>query len=148
MNSIRQSRHDRAAVSIAGMVEQLSRIYAIRAFAAGLNPVQWAALRHVATANESTRSIGAFARLHRTTPSSASQTIGALVAKGLLTKQVGSDGRQRILRLTPKATALLRRDPLQELAKIIGSFPPERQFALAEMLEAMMRDAQSENVSR
>ena len=141
LTSIVKSREEQAAFSIASMVEQLFRVLAIRAFEAGLNPAQWAALRHVATANESARSIGAFARLNRTTPSSASQTIGALVAKGLLTKEAGQDGRERILRLTPKGIAMLRRDPLKNIVKIIAEFSQDRQFALAEALEVLMRDA-------
>ena len=136
-----QSRQERAALSIAAMFEELSRVLAIQAFEAGLNPTQWAALRHVATANKSARSIGAFARLNRTTPSSASQTIGALVAKDLLSKEAGSDARDRLLRLTPKGKVMLRRDPLKDVARIIGRFSQDQQFVLAESLEALIREA-------
>lgn len=141
VTTISSSRHKVAAHSVAVMVEQLSRVLAIRAIAAGLNPAQWAALRHVATANESARSIGAFARLHRTTPSSASQTIGSLVAKGLLTKEAGSDGRERVLKLTPKGTTMMRRDPLKDLAQVIAEFPEDRLLGLAEVLELLIRNA-------
>src|SRR3546814_8184106 len=59
-------------------------------------------LRYLAHANESACQIGAFAKFHMTTPSSASQTISSLVSRGMVTKKAAADGRRWTLSLTAK----------------------------------------------
>ena len=134
-----QGRRDRSARAIAELIEQLSRTIASRAFSGGMNPVHWTALRYISQANESARQIGAFAKFHMTTPSSASQTMTALENKGLVTKKAGPDGRQRILELTPKGRRLLSKDPIQALAASIQTLSDDQMFLMAEVMENLTR---------
>jgi DNA-binding MarR family transcriptional regulator len=134
-----QSRRDRSARAIAELIEQLSRTIASRAFTGGMNPVHWTALRYLSQANESARQVGAFAKFHMTTPSSASQTMTALENKGLVIKKAGPDGRQRILELTPKGRRLLNKDPIQTLAASIQALSDEQMLLMAEVMENLTR---------
>lgn len=132
-------RRERSARAIAELIEQLSRTTASRAFANGMNPVHWTALRYINQANESVRNIGAFAKFHMTTPSSASQTMTALENKGLVAKKVGPDGRQRLIELTPKGRRLLSKDPILTLAASISKLPDEQMLLMAEVMENLTR---------
>jgi DNA-binding MarR family transcriptional regulator len=134
-----QGRRDRSARAIAELIEQLSRTIASRAFIGGMNPVHWTALRYLSQANESARQVGAFAKFHMTTPSSASQTMTALENKGLVIKKAGPDGRQRILELTPKGRRLLNKDPIQALAASIQTLSDEQMLLMAEVMENLTR---------
>ena len=134
-----QGRRERSARAIAELVEQLSRTMASRAFTNGMNPVHWTALRYINQANESARNIGAFAKFHMTTPSSASQTMTALENKGLVAKKVGPDGRQRMIELTPKGKRLLSKDPIHTLAGSIATLSDEQMNLMAEVMENLTR---------
>jgi DNA-binding MarR family transcriptional regulator len=139
MAIVSQGRRDRSARAIAELIEQLSRTIASRAVTGGMNPVHWTALRYISQANESARQVGAFAKFHLTTPSSASQTMTALENKGLVTKKAGPDGRQRILELTPKGRRLLNKDPIQALAASIQTLSDDQMFLMAEVMENLTR---------
>ena len=141
MPSISQIRRQRSARAIAELIEQLSRIVESRALSNGLNPAQWAALRYIAQANEGARDVGAFSRFHLTTPSSASQTISALVSKGILAKKVGADGRRRTLDLTLKGRRLLDQDPILHLAHAILTLSDDQLFLMAEVTELLIKAA-------
>jgi DNA-binding MarR family transcriptional regulator len=132
-----QSRRKQSAGAIAELIETLSRALANRSFARQLNPAQWAALRYLANANERARETGAFAKFHRTTPSSASQTIGALVKKGMVVKKPTDDGRRRTLELTTKGRAALENDPIKHLSEAILRLPDGKLFSLAETMQAL-----------
>jgi DNA-binding MarR family transcriptional regulator len=134
-------RRDIAAHAIAELIEQLSRITFQRGLASGLNPAQWTALRYLDRVNESARHVGAFAEFHRTTPSSASQTLSALEKRGLVTKQKGEDSRRRMLALTAAGRAVLAHDPLATLAATIATLPEKELSSLAEILELLTRAA-------
>jgi DNA-binding MarR family transcriptional regulator len=132
---------ERSAHAVAELVDQLSRTVANDSFATGLNPAQWAALRYVAQANETARNVGAFARHHLITPSSASQTIQALVRKKLVTKRSGTDRRSRSLEVTPQGQQALRSDPLNRLTKAIATLPESQLLGLADALVSLLKDA-------
>jgi DNA-binding MarR family transcriptional regulator len=134
MDRTLQDRRRRSAQAIAELIEQLSRSTAARAFAHGMNPVHWTALRYFAQANESARTIGAFAKFNRTTPSSASQTVSALETKGLLIKKAGADSRRRVIQLTARGRRLLERDPINDLARAILSLSQDEMFPLADVM--------------
>jgi DNA-binding MarR family transcriptional regulator len=110
-----------------------------RAFTNGMNPVHWTALRYLSQANESARHIGAFAKFHMTTPSSASQTMTALENKGLLVKKAGPDGRQRLIDLTAKGRRLLEKDPMLALAASIATLSDEQMMVMADVMENLTR---------
>jgi len=109
------------------------------AHSSDLNAVQWSALRFVATANESVRNIAAFARLNRTTPSSASQTIGSLVRQGLIIKVPGSDRRVRTLELTDRGRERLSSDPINGLVGAIATLDGADLRSLAQALSQIIR---------
>ncbi|MGO8919213.1 MAG: MarR family winged helix-turn-helix transcriptional regulator [Stellaceae bacterium] len=139
MPAISLSRRERSARAIAELIEQLSRSLASQAFSHGLNPAQWRALRYIAQANEGARNIGAFAKFHFTTPSSASQTISALVKKGLIRKAVGADSRSRVLGLTVKGQRKLDDDPIVSLAQAILTLSDGQLSLMAEAMATLTK---------
>jgi DNA-binding MarR family transcriptional regulator len=140
------ARRRKSALAIAELFEQLARVLVSRAIDTGINPAQWAALRYVARSTEAERTVGAFARFHLTTPSSASQTIAALVGKGLLEKAASdADGRSRVLKLTRQGNQQLDRDPLRWLVAVIGELSDDQLFQAAEILERLMKAAHGQN---
>jgi DNA-binding MarR family transcriptional regulator len=134
-------RRERSARAIAELLEQLARSTVNEAFAQGMQPAQWRGLRYVAQANEDARNIGAFAKFHLTTPSSASQTMGALSRKGLIVKRPGADARQRTLELTAKGRRLLAKDPIIAMSRTVLSLSESQMYLLAEILERLTRTA-------
>jgi DNA-binding MarR family transcriptional regulator len=129
-----QPRRYKSALAIAELFEYLSQSTAARAYARGLNPTQWAALRYFSKANEDARNIGAFARYNFTSASSASQTLTALVSRGLVEKSPGPDGRIRLITLTVKGRRRLAKDPITELAARLQKLSDEQLGLLAEIL--------------
>lgn len=128
-----------AAAAVAELLEQVVRIAHSRAFAAGLNPAQWTALRYFARANESSRSVTAFARYHASGRGTASQTVSALVRKGYLARQaLGGRGSPQRIGLTAEGQGLLIQDPVRHLIAGIEALPEGANFALAEALEVLL----------
>lgn len=125
----------------AEVMVQILRYTSSMSFAEGLNPAQWAALRYFSQAVPSARTVTAFARYHGTTKGTASQTIAALTRKGLLDrKRDEKDGRSVQFQLTDKGEQFLAEDPLHQLSASIQSLDVGHQMALAEALEAIMRN--------
>lgn len=119
---------------------QILRLANGAAFAGGLNPAQWNALRYLADAVPEARTVTAFAHYHATTSGTASQTVAALVRKGLVDRlpEMG-DRRRNRLELTSTGHELLQDDPLGAVAIAIAAQPPEVQEALAHGLEVTLR---------
>jgi DNA-binding MarR family transcriptional regulator len=109
-----------------------------------LNPAQWAALRYLAHANEDARQVGAFAKFHLTTPSSASQTIGSLVSKGLVAKKATIDGRRWTLDLTQRGRRALEQDPIVKLFNAIKELPEVKVQVLAEAMQQIVQQMEKE----
>lgn len=129
-----------SARATAEVMAQVLRTTASLAFTEGLNPAQWAALRYFAQATPSARSVVAFARYNGTTKGTASQTIAALLKKGLLDRHPGERDRRTVnMVLTDAGRAVLDSDPLNELAAAIASLPEEHHRAVAEGLDQMLR---------
>ncbi len=104
--------------NIAVLIERLSRIMRASEHEAGLNPVQWQALRYLERCNQFSNSPTALRLYLVTTKGTVSQTVKTLEQKGLLTKQPRpGQGRSVMLFLTKKAKDLLRVDPWYRLAK-------------------------------
>ncbi|HLG87403.1 MAG TPA: MarR family transcriptional regulator [Alphaproteobacteria bacterium] len=136
-----RSLNDRTrARALVALIERLGRIAHLRGFHANLNPAQWAALRFLARANPSARTTTGFARANGTTQGTATQTISALVRKGLVARSPDSDDR-RVMRLdlTDRGLALLQEDPLDEFVLAVDAIPPERSRALAVELAELNR---------
>jgi DNA-binding MarR family transcriptional regulator len=139
MRASAQQRREQSARAIAELIEQLSRSLLNRSSARRLNAAQWTALRYLGSANESARQIGAFAKFHFTTPSSASQTISSLVRKGMVSKTGAADGRRWTLELTSKGRRMLKDDPIIDLSKVILSLPDAKLFILAETMQMLVQ---------
>ncbi len=125
----------RSARALAARLEQLARALASQALAHGLNSAQWTALRYLATADEQACHVGAFAAFHLTTASSASQTLSALVRKGLVAKRPGGDARRRALSLTDAGRQMLARDPFGAMLARLDGLPDHQFDALADALD-------------
>lgn len=134
-------RRETVAWATAELIEQLWHATSNRGFATGLNPAQWTALRYLDRVNQSARSVGAFAEFHRTTPSSASQTFTALTKRGLVIKQKGADSRQRVLALTRAGREILKKDPLNALARSISDLSDRQLTALTTIVGQLARAA-------
>lgn len=126
--------------AIADVMLQISHIADSLGYTHGLKPSQWTALRYFAGANNSQRTVSAFADFHATTRGAASQMVEVLVGKDLLVRvPVPEDRRVTQLHPTPKALELLRHDPLNDFAGIIAALPGDEQYKLAETLTSLLR---------
>ncbi|MGQ9370519.1 MarR family transcriptional regulator [Azospirillum sp. ST 5-10] len=129
-----------SARATAEVMAQVLRTTASLAFTEGLNPAQWAALRYFAQATPSARSVVAFARYHGTTKGTASQTIAALLKKGLLERHRGERDRRTVnLVLTEDGRSLLDNDPLNELTAAVGTLNDQQHRAVADALDQILR---------
>ncbi|MBV8536141.1 MAG: MarR family transcriptional regulator, partial [Alphaproteobacteria bacterium] len=133
-------KRDRSLHAIAELVQQAGRLLSFEAYASGLNPAQWAALRFIDQANPTACNIGSFAALHRTTHSSASQTIGSLEKRGLVRKSAGADARVRSVELTAAGRRLIKDDPIRTFARILGTLPDDQLYALTLAMETLIRE--------
>ena len=125
---------------VADVVEHLMRRLYGASFTHGLKPAQWNALRYFGRANESARTVTAFARFHATTKSSASQTIGLLVRKGFVkTVPVPEDSRSKRISLTPRGRSLLETDPLTGLTEALGSLDERQLMTFVEVVDILIR---------
>jgi DNA-binding MarR family transcriptional regulator len=139
-------RRTGSAPALAELMLILVRDVQSRAFAKGLNPAQWSALRFLAEANPTARTVTGFAQAHRTTPGTATQTIAALVRKGYVARvPLRHDRRSARLDLTEAGRALLDDDPLEVLAATIRDLPAQQQLTLADILSSL---AQKSALSR
>lgn len=130
----------RQAEALAELIEFLGRRIHSAGFVEGLNPAQWCALRFLARANPSARTLTAFVRFHSGTMASASQTLGALRKKELVRQtESAEDRRIKYYMLTDKGTALLRHDPLRLLVAAISGLPRQQIAEVAVAIQSMLR---------
>jgi DNA-binding MarR family transcriptional regulator len=122
-------------------LERLARLIRSAGHAQGLIPAQWDVLRYLARANAFSNAPAAAAQYLGATKGTISQTIMALVKKGLVqSAKRGSDQRSIALHLTTKGRECLALDPLAALAKnieVLGG-KTQRKFskAVSELLLA------------
>ena len=123
-----QSRQ-RAAYAAGELIEMVTRAFIRSAQRSGLTRTQWSALRYFSQAAAEARSIGAFARYHQVTPSSASQSIGHLRQSGYVSYETGNDARTSLVVLTERGQARLADDPLLRIVERLETLPQD-QFEL------------------
>jgi DNA-binding MarR family transcriptional regulator len=128
---------------LADLVERLGRLAQGERYAEGLPPVQWQALGYLARANRFSRHPTALGLYLGATKGTVSQTVMALVRKGLVRKEADpADRRAVTLDLTARGRALLARRPAGALADALAELPaPARARlarTLAQVLEAML----------
>lgn len=132
-----QSSTERA---VARLLEHAMRALNARSYSEGLNPAQWNALRYMADANESARTVSAFASHHLTSKAAASDTLKALVEKQLLLKHGDpEDGRIQIFSPTEAGQQLLQQDPLRAVEAALAGQPQAEQLEFAAMLARLIR---------
>ncbi|MBN8607181.1 MAG: MarR family transcriptional regulator [Caulobacterales bacterium] len=110
------------ALRAAFLLERLARLVRAGDHAGGLAPAQWEALRYLARANRFSRTPAALADYLGATRGTVSQTLIALVGKGLVRKSESSRDRRSVeLTLTSSGVALLEHEALKDLARDIDA---------------------------
>lgn len=128
------------SLSVAGLLERLGHYSCGEAYRDGLKPTQWSALRYFSRANRFSCTTTAFARFQGTSTAAASQTIGALVQRGLLERTADAgDKRKHLLSLSAAARKLLKTDPLHVLATAVAVLDENEQEDLQQKLDRMLR---------
>ena len=113
--------------SVAGLVERLGHYSCAEAYRDGLKPTQWSALRYFSRANRFSRTTTAFARFQGTSTAAASQTIGALVERGLLERTADPlDKRKHLLSLSPEQADLEQK--LERMLRHLTTQPDGKAF--------------------
>ena len=115
-------------------LERLARLIRSAGHVQGLIPAQWDVLRYLSRANGFSNSPVATAQYLGATKGTISQTIMALVKKGLVESETrGGDQRSVALHLSAKGRETLAQDPLAALARDIEDLggKTQRRFAKA-----------------
>ncbi len=137
------------SVRIADLLDRLGRYLRSREHAGELNPAQWEALRYLAQANRYSLNPSALTEFLGSTRGTVSQTLIALEAKGLISREADpADRRQLRLGLTKTGRALLARDPLQELVAAAGALDPAAQRRTADGLTGLLASLQQRHGRR
>lgn len=136
---VQKERTPKLSRGNAGLLEQVSRSVQNLCFRDGLHPVQWSALRYFSRGGLKARTVSGLANYQGTTLAPASRTISALTRKGYLLSRVDPrDRRSRRIDLTNEGLAILEKDPLIDLEKMIESLPEEEQAEMAALLERLL----------
>jgi len=134
---------------LADRVEQLNRMLHVHGFSGGLNPAQWAALRHLARAPDGARTVSALALRQGVTPPTASETVSALVRKGMVARIPSpTDRRSQMLSVTESGMAQLAADPLHDLAAALAALDGAERVALGVGLDSLARAWQARLLAR
>ncbi|MEP2989779.1 MAG: MarR family transcriptional regulator [Parasphingorhabdus sp.] len=121
------------------LVERLSRIMHNAAYAEGLKPTQWEALRYIARANHFSRNPGALTSYLGTTKGTVSQTLHALERKQLIEKHASKNDRRGVqLELTAEGRKLLERDPLLTVERTLERQPRSERQSVEDGLQTLL----------
>ena len=122
MSKKTKNNETESAAITSGQLERLARLIRAAGHSENLHPVQWEALRYLARANQFSNSPGALAKYLGATKGTVSQTVIALVKKGLVAKEArNGDSRSIALQITQNGFETLQRDPLLHLEKSIAA---------------------------
>ncbi len=125
-----------SVVASTDLLGQVFRNFVRRSHARGLNPAQWSALRFFADADVSHRTASEFAKFHKTTKGTASQTIAVLVRKSFLRRSRSTEDRRvTVIDVTPEGHKLLKCDPMAPITRAITSLPAHD----AEVIESFLQ---------
>ena len=126
--------------ALTDLVEQVNRIVYGLGFSSGLNPAQWAAMRYVMRTEEPRRTVGGLAEHQCVTAPTASETISALVRKGLIERRPSAtDRRSHTLVTTVQGEALLSADPLFAVAGALESLSEASRLDLTVALDHLLK---------
>lgn len=133
-------QHRARARSVLQSLDLMSRLLTASCYCHGLNPAQWSALRYFADAKPGDRTPSAFARIHRATKGTVSQTLIALARKGLVEKVTDAkDGRSITINLTDAGTALLAKDPWHIFETVLAKSGDDALRHIARLAEALTK---------
>ncbi|HFC04894.1 MAG TPA: MarR family transcriptional regulator [Rhizobiales bacterium] len=105
----------------------------------GLNPAQWEALRFLARCNADSNSPIALTRYLGATKGTISQTVIALVNKGLVSKSSRpGERRSVILTLTARGQKMLKQDPWKRVERAFKKKGPKKQRRVAKVLAELL----------
>jgi DNA-binding MarR family transcriptional regulator len=124
----------------AALIERVSRLISSDAHVAGLQPVQWEALRYLSRANRFSMTAAAVTAYLGLTKGTVSQTLMALETKGLIRKQIDrKDRRSKRLTLTAKGRRTLEQDPLLQTQAAIQNLSQKSRQSLQAALGDLLR---------
>ena len=127
-------------VTSTDLLGQVFRNFARRSHAKGLNPAQWTALRFFADADLRHRSPSEFAKFHKTTKGTASQTIAVLVRKSYLRRSRSTvDRRVTVIHVTPEGRRLLKCDPMAPILRAITRLPAHDVEVIEDFLRVFLQ---------
>jgi DNA-binding MarR family transcriptional regulator len=120
-------------------LERLARLIRSAGHAKGLIPAQWDVLRYLSRANAFSNSPVATAHYMGATKGTVSQTILALVKKGLVESRTRSNDQRSIsLHLTPKGHDILAQDPLAALFDDLNELGAKTRKRFAKAVDHML----------
>ncbi len=102
--------------------DRAARLLRAADYGGGLNPAQWQSLRYLARCNRFSNSQKALGDYLAATKGTVSQTLAALVAKGLIVKEPRQGGGQSLF-LTEKGRQTLAADPALDFLGKLDAFP-------------------------
>jgi DNA-binding MarR family transcriptional regulator len=133
-------QHRARARSVLQSLDHVSRLLTAICYSHGLNPAQWSALRYFADARAERRTPSAFARNHRATKGTVSQTLIALSRKGLIEKITDArDARSVSVQLTDAGSAMLTKDPWRVFETVLMKCPEESVRHVTQMADLLTR---------
>jgi DNA-binding MarR family transcriptional regulator len=128
--------------ALAALIEHYGRLIEASCFVHGLTPAQWSFLRYINRANESARTVSAFALFHGTTKSAASQTSRVLQNKGLIEVMPSTaDPRSKRLELSAEGIRFLAQDPLGGVQAALNTIAAEKLTVFAEVLASLVKES-------
>jgi DNA-binding MarR family transcriptional regulator len=127
----------------AALLERIGRLLQSALHAGGMPPAQWHTLHYLANANRFSRTPTAIGQYLGATKGTVSQTIIALVRKGLVAKRPDPTDRRSVsLRLTARGETVLARHPMAQVIAAMGALPTSTRrdlcAGLAELLAVML----------
>lgn len=135
------SRYKKAMTDLrtSEFVLRWARLIAGDGFDRGLQPVQWQALRFLASANRFSRTPKGLTAWLGQTKGSVSQTIIALERKGLIARGGDPDDHRVVrLELTAAGKAALRAPPPDMAQRMLAHLAPHERDTLAQLVERML----------
>jgi len=127
------------ATEVVADLARLARLMRAAEHEIGLNPAQWEALRFLSRCNENSNSPIALSRYLGATKGTISQTVIALVNKGLVTKTNREGERRSVaLFLTDEGRAFMKEDPWKRVEKAFEKKGPKKQARTARTLSQLL----------
>ncbi len=127
------------APDVVADLARLARLMRAAEHEIGLNPAQWEALRFLSRCNDRSNSPIALSRYLGATKGTISQTVIALVKKGLVTKTNREGERRSVaLALTDEGREFLKEDPWKRVEKSFKKKGPTNQTRTARTLSRLL----------